>query len=229
MPGRYEGCRTFVQIPNHGEFPADMGTPDDEGRCEAGQEPILTHRGFDYLGRSLAKQGYVTVSIDPLMINRASGTELDTTLNAARARLILRTLEKVRDWDSDSTRSMDVLKFDLSNTVDFSEIGLMGHSRGGGGVRLAANMLMTPERLPVRELYDWGKLECRISGVIEVSPVWKRELGVKTTVIGPAWALVAAGCDDDLWGYRTLLIDVAMNLVDEKLQRFSTLQIDNHD
>ncbi len=202
LAGQHAGCRDYLVVPDFGDYPLDRGQPDERGQCPEGLDVVESHRGYDYLGRSLARQGYIVVSVDPLMLNRASGTQEDPTVNTARGRLLLRTLEKIREWDSDAGASKKALGIDISGTVDFSQVGLMGHSRGASGARMAANILMTPDRLDVKELYDWRKsLNAKIVAVLEVAPSSVLERGIWTSVSGPAWAIVAAGCEEDIQSY----------------------------
>ena len=103
--------------------------------------------GYDYLGEMLASQGFIAVSIDENFLNLAAifsvtrfgriSTLKQYILSSntgpeyiARALILLETLKEFRRWNSDPTHQF-YQKFDLSN------IGLMGHSRGGEAIIIA--------------------------------------------------------------------------------------------
>jgi hypothetical protein len=55
----------------------------------------------------------------------------------ARGRLILWHLYKLYQWNTGGEATPASLGVSLQNRVDFTQVGLMGHSRGGAGVRAA--------------------------------------------------------------------------------------------
>ncbi|WP_327159791.1 hypothetical protein [Streptomyces zaomyceticus] len=110
--------------------------------CVSGTRPIASHRGYDYLGEELARQGFVVVSISANGINASSvwGDE-----NAsARADLINKHLAlwqqlsaSGRGGLADGFRDAATGKprrVDFRHHVDLNRVGTMGHSRGGAGV-----------------------------------------------------------------------------------------------
>ncbi|UXN65602.1 hypothetical protein N8E89_08320 [Phyllobacterium sp. A18/5-2] len=91
-----------------------------------------SYQGYDYLAADLAQHGYVVLSIDANAIN-ADGDRS----SLSRAQLVLGTLDRLRQIDGagqinlgGSTGKLDPLK----GRIDFTRIGIMGHSRGGQGV-----------------------------------------------------------------------------------------------
>ncbi len=92
----------------------------DTWPCAGASREVPSERGYDYLQRLLASQGYVTVSIRANGIN-AQDWRLPDGGAGARADLIAAHL---RHWAS------------LAGTheVDLSRVVLVGHSRGGEGV-----------------------------------------------------------------------------------------------
>ncbi|KAI9807705.1 MAG: hypothetical protein M1826_004557 [Phylliscum demangeonii] len=199
LPGRHAGCRQQVPIPGLGFYPFDNGPVDDQGRCPDNQTVIRSDIGFDYLGQDLAAHGYAVISMDPLTVNSLDPRPDDPFLNRARARLLFRTAEKAQEWNVNARTSMDVLGINLSGTLDFSNIGLMGHSRGGAGVRLAYNFLHPSPAFTVQEeVYNWReRLAIDIRAVMEVAPLDLPDRGTLFNVTGVPWALLAAGCEDD--------------------------------
>lgn len=91
--------------------------------CATNQRPVPSFRGYDAPGIELAKHGYVVVSISANAVNRNASKTLDAGTRL-RGELVLAHL--------------DLWKRSAPYAVDFGNIGLMGHSRGGEGVVAAA-------------------------------------------------------------------------------------------
>lgn len=93
-------------------------------------------RGYDYLGEILASRGYIFVSVDENFLNGSfledyfSTSPLQKDISA-RGWLLLEHLDQWQTWN-DSAGSP------FENRVDMDNIVLMGHSRGGEAVALAA-------------------------------------------------------------------------------------------
>jgi dienelactone hydrolase len=93
-----------------------------------------SYQGYDYLAEELATHGYVVLSVDGNAIN---GNLDGDNQGQARAQLILGTLDRLREInkkgqidESGGAGALDVLK----GKLDFTRVGIMGHSRGGQGV-----------------------------------------------------------------------------------------------
>ena len=131
------------------------------GTCQGGYDPINNHLGYQYLATNLASWGYIVVSINT---NRGINGLVGPSLNAAgvdnhaglynadinlsrydprliltRGRLVLRHLQKLSEWNANGGTPSTV-GVSLQGKLDFSNIGLMGHSRGGEGIRAAYNL-----------------------------------------------------------------------------------------
>lgn len=86
--------------------------------------------GYDYLGEHFASRGYITVSVDQNFLNSSwSGNLKDE--NDARAWVVLKHLELWRKWQHDAGHP-------FAGKVDLGRIALIGHSRGGEAVAVAA-------------------------------------------------------------------------------------------
>ena len=83
--------------------------------------------GYGYLGQHLASRGFILVSVDENFINGNLRGE-----NDGRGWLLLEHLRRWRTWN-DSSGSPFYHKVDMGN------IALMGHSRGGEAVGIAAS------------------------------------------------------------------------------------------
>jgi hypothetical protein len=118
-----------------------------------GWTPIHSHKGYEYFQRLLAQMGIIAVSVDCKEINRRfpAGTSDVVSL---RARLIL---ESIRHFQSLRSGSGPIHK----DLIDFSKVGLMGHSQGGEAA------VVVPEDLARRrtDITDVG-----VKGVIALAP-----------------------------------------------------------
>src|SRR5262249_54701802 len=106
------------------------------GTCPAGWVVSPSHAGYGYLADQPASWGYLVVSINVNRgINAASGIAGDGGLNLTRGRMILRHLELLSRWNQGLDPTPASLGIDLTGKIDLSSVGLLGHSRGGEGIR----------------------------------------------------------------------------------------------
>ncbi|ATU93933.1 hypothetical protein B5P45_21190 [Phyllobacterium zundukense] len=97
------------------------------------------YQGYNYLAEELADHGYIVLSIDANAINgetlTASGGDASSH---SRAQLVLGTLDRLRQINENGQLEKDGktpgLLNPLKGKMDFSRIGIMGHSRGGQAV-----------------------------------------------------------------------------------------------
>jgi dienelactone hydrolase len=93
--------------------------------------------GYAYLGELLASQGFILVSVDENFLNSSLSDVVDpinsrpSKENDARGWLLLEHLAQWQGWNADP-------KHPFYGKVDMNRIGLMGHSRGGEAVAVAA-------------------------------------------------------------------------------------------
>ena len=114
------------------------------GTCPKGYVMAPSHMGYRYLAERLASWGYVVVSINA---NRGVNgawedweTDDDPDLILRRGRLVLRHLQQLAAWNA-SGGAPATLGFSARGSLDFGNIGLLGHSRGGDGMVAAASLL----------------------------------------------------------------------------------------
>ena len=113
--------------------------------------------GYAYLGELLASRGFITVSVDENFLNGELRTE-----NDGRAWILLQHLAQWRRWSADSTGP-------FRGRVDLNRVVLVGHSRGGEAVAIAAafNRLQRwPDDANVAFDFGFG-----IRGVVAIAPV----------------------------------------------------------
>ncbi|WP_086667232.1 alpha/beta hydrolase family protein [Lentzea kentuckyensis] len=88
-----------------------------------------SYRGYDYLAEELARQGFVVVS---LSANGVNAGELGQPADIARARLMSKHLELWRDLNDGKGPLVQQLH-GFRGHVDLTNVGTLGHSRGGRG------------------------------------------------------------------------------------------------
>jgi len=102
--------------------------------CTPASNRIPSHLGYDYIMERLASQGVFCISISTHDIQPDQSGAWNYN---ARGRLILKFLDKLRDWNDNGTDPFGPL---FTGKIDMSRIALSGHSRGGEGV-VAAEVL----------------------------------------------------------------------------------------
>lgn len=188
----------------HGNHPTcGQGTPrvdsdcsyTNEGTCPTGQVVVPNHEGYNYLGKQLASLGYIAVTINANRgITCGSSNTADWGLNLARGKLVLRHIEA---WDKWATQggaptSLGVPANNFVGRVDIANVGLMGHSRGGEGVRAAYNLFrdkgsIWPAKIPglqIRGIFEIGAVDGQTDRVLDADDT--------------AWNALVPMCDGDV-------------------------------
>jgi hypothetical protein len=184
------------------------------GQCTPEYRVVPNHLGYAYLAERLASHGYIVVSINANRgITAGQGIPVtDPGLNLARGRLILRHLERLSIWNARAGTTPASLGFDMQGTLDFNYVGMMGHSRGGEGIRAAYNLYRdTGSPWPARI-----QSRVRFQGLFEIGPV-DGQTGRVLNPDGLPWITLLPMCDGDvsnLQGARPL--DRALRIFDER-------------
>jgi hypothetical protein len=120
--------------------------------------------GYEYLGRLMASRGFIFASVDENFLN-VSWYDLFDQLkeeNDCRAWLLLKHLELWRAWNNDPWNP-------FYGKVDMKNIGLIGHSRGGEAVAIAACLNKLPHNPDDATLaFDFN---FNLQTVIAIAPV----------------------------------------------------------
>lgn len=125
LHGRHWRCDNDGSGPGlSGGYNAGVGCPQNQR--------IPSHEGYNYIMDRLASQGVFCISINAYDIQAGLGI---WDYNA-RGRLILKFLDKLRDWTTNGTDPFGL----FNGKIDMTRIALSGHSRGGEGV-VAAQVL----------------------------------------------------------------------------------------
>jgi len=88
--------------------------------------------GYAYLGEQLASRGFVAVSVDENFLNYSTWSGIPDQDMKLRAWLLLKHIGQLRDFNQASSSP-------LYGKLDLQHIALVGHSRGGQAVAMAAD------------------------------------------------------------------------------------------
>lgn len=170
-----------------------------EGTCPTGQVVTPNHEGYNYLGQQLASLGYIAVTINANRgITCGAGTDADWGLNLARGRLVLRHIEEWMHWATagGAPASLGTGPDAFLGKIDFTNVGLMGHSRGGEGMRAALAQYrdagsIWPARIPnlkIRGIFEIGSVDGQAGRVLDADDT--------------AWNQILPMCDGDVSDLR---------------------------
>lgn len=103
------------------------------GNHEAGER---SDTGYSYIGELLASRGIIAVSVDENFLNSSMFYDMPflesiSDENPARAVVLLEHINQWYQWNKDSSSQ-------FYNKVDFENIALIGHSRGGEAVAISS-------------------------------------------------------------------------------------------
>jgi hypothetical protein len=208
LPSGYSGRLPLVVLlhGNHATCGTDAGfgpaRRDDNiqytltGSCPPRYVVIPNHAGYDYLARPLASWGYIVVSINANRgVTAAPGELLDRGLNLRRGRLVLRHLKHLVQLDATANSP-------IYQKIDFSYVGLMGHSRGGEGMRAAYEQYRAsgspwPARIGTPINFE---------ALFEIGPVdgqtGPRSNPNRLNADGLAWTVLLPNCDGDVFNLQ---------------------------
>jgi hypothetical protein len=174
------------------------------GACPGGV-PVYTvvpsYQGLDYLGNRLASYGYAVISVDANRgiggLNQVQGVANDLGLILARGRLVLRHLQTLSGWNDNIGTSNPFLGgIDLFQKLDFTGVGMFGHSRGGEGVMAAYNLYFSD---PAGANWRARIGAVGFQGIYELAPTDIRNfLGDPQDSDDVAWNSLLPGCDGDV-------------------------------
>jgi hypothetical protein len=137
---------------------------------------IRNVEGYNYLLDALAAQGYVTVSID------ANALNCRNDFVPQRTQLLL---EHLRRWKTFvSSGAPAPLGDTLVGAVDMTDVGLMGHSRGGEAVSLV------PEEIAQTPIDG-----VKVKSIMALAPVDFHKSKPSTI----AYSVLVPLCDGDVW------------------------------
>lgn len=166
LHGRHHTC-------SDGKFNA-MAWP-----CPDGMKSVPSYRGYAGPAEVLASHGYIVISLSGNGVNAADGLLADAGA-LARAQLIQAHLRAWRTWAADGGAPFGSR---FVGRLDFDNVGLMGHSRGGEAVVQAATRLAS------------AKNPVGIRAVLPLAPT----INQRVALPGVAMSVVLPYCDGDVF------------------------------
>jgi hypothetical protein len=118
----------------------DAYAPTGQWPCAAGVPMVDSYRGYDYLGRALAAQGFVVVSIGANGVNAGPQGEVQDMARAAVGNEQLRLWRDLAAGGGPlagalrDARTAKAVASPFRGRLDLQRVGLVGHSRGGRGM-----------------------------------------------------------------------------------------------
>ncbi len=170
LSGRFNAMRKKYWGFNRTKFPINgrVWYPEGEGKFPLvlivhGNHSMRDYSdpGYEYLGEFLASKGYILVSVDENFLN-GDWTQNYRTENDARGWVLLEHLSAWKNWAKDTSNP-------FYEKVDMDNIALIGHSRGGEAVAIAAsfnNLSHYPDDANIKFNYHFN-----IRSVIAIAPV----------------------------------------------------------
>ncbi|SFF00963.1 Chlorophyllase enzyme [Paenibacillus catalpae] len=152
--------------------------------------------GYDYLGELLASRGYIAISVDENFLNYSTWSGIPDNDFKVRAWMLLKHIQQIQSFSEMPDNA-------FYNRVDFSNIALIGHSRGGQAVAMAAdqNTWFADDQT----LDSLNKTQVQIQTVIALAPTDKT-IDSKTAKLTDVNYLVLQGARDgdvnDFYGDR---------------------------
>ncbi|WP_020574091.1 alpha/beta hydrolase [Actinopolymorpha alba] len=136
LPKEARGARRLVLF-LHGRHaacydPVAWTSSNSQWPCPDGQQPIASYQGYDGAAEALASHGYAVVSISANGVNAADNPYSEDRGALARGELVMKHLDLLAAAAEGRGDPQLVQLF--KGRIDLSNVGLMGHSRGGEGV-----------------------------------------------------------------------------------------------
>jgi hypothetical protein len=186
---------------------------------------VESHLGYEYVATELASRGYLVVSINANRgINGDSGPPDDFGLIYARARLVLKHLQRLSDWNRGVSATPGTIGVSLSGKLDLTQVGLMGHSRGGEAMRTAYNLYRASGSPWPARIVD----PVTFRGIFEIGPT---EFLGSENAVGTSRAVLLPMCDGDnfeLQGVQAFDRMMALSETTPKLKATYTVWGANH-
>ncbi|OEK06375.1 MFS transporter [Roseivirga misakiensis] len=156
--------------------------------------------GYEYLGKLLASQGIITVSVDENFINSGWTDFIGSGLsqeNDARGWLLLEHLRYWRKWNQTDGGIFNA-------KVDFENVAVMGHSRGGEAAAVAGffnRLTYYPDN--AKQKFDFN---FNIKAVVAIAPVdgQYRPANIPTPLENVNYLVIHGSNDGDVQSFAGL-------------------------
>lgn len=144
----------------------------------------FSDEGYGYLGELLASRGIIAVSIDENFLNYSVWSGIPNQDMKMRAWMILKHLQQISAFNSKSGNH-------FYGKVDVQRVGLVGHSRGGQAVAMAADR----SRFFAADQTLTGLEKLQIKAVVALAPTDKK-VDNKSATLKDVYYLALQGARD---------------------------------
>ncbi|GGA71264.1 alpha/beta hydrolase family protein [Ornithinibacillus halotolerans] len=143
--------------------------------------------GYDYLGEQLASRGFITISVDEDFINYSNVSGIPNNNYELRTWILLKHLVQLKDLN-------ETIGNPLYEKVDLTNVGLVGHSRGGQAVAMAADYKRFFDDEPwFNQLQD-----IQIKGIVALAPTDKSLDGKRAWLSNVSYFVIQGAQDADI-------------------------------
>lgn len=122
----------------------------------------FSDEGYAYLGEMLASRGFIAVSVDENFLNYSVWQDIPDNDMKVRAWMLLKHLQQIAVFNTQQDSP-------FYKQVDMEQVALIGHSRGGQAVAMAADY----KRWFAADRSLQGMSDMRIQSVIAIAPTDK--------------------------------------------------------
>lgn len=140
--------------------------------------------GYAYLGELLASRGFIAVSVDENFLNYSVWSGIPNNDMKMRAWVLLKHLQQIRAFNLQSGNP-------FSGKVDLGKVALIGHSRGGQAVAMAADR----SRWFAGDRTLAGLEQIKIEAVVAIAPT-DRSVDKKSAFLRDVYYLTLQGARD---------------------------------
>ncbi|MCD9022180.1 alpha/beta hydrolase [Cohnella silvisoli] len=147
----------------------------------------FSDEGYGYLGELLASSGMIAISVDENFLNYSAWSGIPDQDMKMRAWILLKHIQQIQKFSHEA----DSLFY---NRVDFRQIALLGHSRGGQAAAMAADRSLWFQKdgsLPESDSYS-------IQAVIALAPTDTLVDGKSTQLMDISYLTLQGAKDADL-------------------------------
>jgi len=147
--------------------------------------------GYGYLGELLASRGFIAISVDENFLNYSVWSNIPENDIKARTWLLLKHLQQIETFSDQSETP-------FYHNVNFEQIALIGHSRGGQAVAMAADAERWFRSDPDLKK-DLNKFS--IKAVVALAPTDTKVDGIQAKLRNISYMVLQGSRDGDLNEY----------------------------
>jgi len=150
----------------------------------------MSTSGYDYLGEQLASHGFIAISVDEDFINYSNIFGSPNRNYELRAWMMMQHLAELQQMNKDENSL-------LYQKINFDQVGLMGHSRGGQAVAMLADyerFFSAPEDQELLESME----DISIEGIVAIAPTDRSINNERARIRDVSYLLIHGARDADV-------------------------------